>query len=241
VVRLGKSQGTPPGDCDTDALAAMVGPPGATFEALTAPLPALPLPPEGPLRDALVGTEHAAPQPGGRLHPMPLPRWVTPLFALFTVGLVPWIVVLAVTLPQRQYDDHYELAWVGYDVGLVCALGATMWLAHRRSVWIEVAAAMTATMLVVDAWFDVVTSRPGMNTWAAVGDAVIFELPIAALCVWLMRNAEHIRRRRARALFRLLYVNRILVDTLKAEPGEPEPATDPHEAVLAAPPTVRRG
>jgi hypothetical protein len=173
------------------------------------------------------------------LHAVPLPRWVAPLFGLFTVGLLPWIVWLALTLPRRQSDDRYELAWVGYDIGLVCALGATMWLARRRSTWIEVVAAVTATMLVVDAWFDVLSSRPGLDTWEAVADAVIFELPIAALCLWLTRNAEQVRRRRARALFGIAYAGRVLAQNLAAEPRGSEQPTDPQGALLASPPPVR--
>ena len=47
------------------------------------------------------------------------PRWVAPVFILLGVGLVPWTVVLAFTLPARHGTHHYDVAWTGFDVVLV--------------------------------------------------------------------------------------------------------------------------
>jgi hypothetical protein len=126
---------------------------------------------------------------------VPLPRWTAPAFLLFSVLLVPWIVWLAVSLPSSHTDRFYDVTWVGFDVGLLAALAAVVLLAHRRSTYVEFAAAVAATMLVVDAWFDMTTSTPGADRWEAIAAAVCVELPIAALCVWLIRNAEIVRRR----------------------------------------------
>jgi len=128
---------------------------------------------------------------------VPLPWWTAPTFLFFSVLLVPWIVWLAVSLPSSHVDRFYDVTWVGFDVGLLAALAAVVWLAHRRSSYVELAATAAATMLVVDAWFDTTTSTPGADRWEAIAACVFVELPIAALCVWLIRNAERVRSRRS--------------------------------------------
>jgi hypothetical protein len=135
--------------------------------------------------------------PVGRLA---LPRWVGPLFLTAAAGLVPWIIFLAMSLPRRAEAANYRLAWVGFDVGILGVLTALGWLAYRRSTWTEMLAACAATLLVVDAWFDVITAPHPPERLLALASALIFELPFAGLCVWLARNAELVRRRGMRRL-----------------------------------------
>ena len=125
-----------------------------------------------------------------------LPAWTAPVFLFFSVLLVPWIVWLSISLPSSHTDRFYDVTWVGFDVGLLGAMAAVVVLAKRRSEYVEVAATVTCTMLIVDAWFDITTSTPGADRWEAIAAAVFVELPIAALCGWLTRNAEAVRRRR---------------------------------------------
>lgn len=131
-----------------------------------------------------------------------LPRWTAPAFLAFTILLVPWIIWLAVSLPSDHVDRFYDVTWVGYDVGLLIALAAVVWLAQRRSAYVEIAATVAGTMLIVDAWFDITTSTPGADRWEAIGAAVLVELPISGLCWWLTRNAEKVRRRHTASLLR---------------------------------------
>ena len=84
-------------------------------------------------------------------------RWAGPLFALFSLILLPWTVYLGETLPSRQLSPNYDTAWAGFDVILVMALASTAYFALRRSRYLSTAATATATLLVVDAWFDVLT------------------------------------------------------------------------------------
>jgi hypothetical protein len=131
-----------------------------------------------------------------------LPSWAAPVFLGFVIALVPWIIWLALSLPSHHTDRIYDVTWVGFDVGLLVALGMVMLLAMRRSRLVEIAAAVAGTMLVVDAWFDITTSTPGADRWEAIGAAVLIELPIAGLCWWLTRNAEAVRVSRAEYLLR---------------------------------------
>jgi len=120
------------------------------------------------------------------------PRWIAPLFLAFSVILIPWIAILSVTLPDRQLARHYNLSWAGFDVLLVLAMGRTAWLAFREKRQMELAAVATATLLIVDAWFDITTSQPGWPLAQAILLAVFVELPTAALAFYISRRVERL-------------------------------------------------
>ena len=121
---------------------------------------------------------------------LPVPRWVTALFTIAAVGLLPWTLYLTFTLPSRHVTTHYDLAWVGFDIALAAAFAGTSWAAIRRSDWLVPLAAVTGTMLVCDAWFDVVTSSGAGEIGEAVAEAVFAELPLAALCTFIVYDSE---------------------------------------------------
>ena len=62
--------------------------------------------------------------------------------------------------------------------------------ALRASEWLQPLAALTGTMLLCDAWFDVVTSAGGDELGRAVLEALFAELPIAALCGWIVVDTK---------------------------------------------------
>lgn len=128
-------------------------------------------------------------------------RWAGPAFVLFSVIMVPWTIYLGYSLPSRRLSPHYDIAWAGFDVMLLVVLAATGYFALRRSPYLAVAAAVTATMLVVDAWFDVLTS-PRRELPQAITLAILIELPLAALCAWLSYHSEHLEERRIVLLLR---------------------------------------
>ena len=121
---------------------------------------------------------------------IPLSPRLTALLAVVAVALVPWTLYLTFTLPSRHVTFHYDLAWVGFDVALAASFAATSWATFRGSRWLVPLAAVTATMLCCDVWFDIVTSRSGSEMWEAVAEAVLVELPLAALCVFIVYDAE---------------------------------------------------
>jgi hypothetical protein len=121
---------------------------------------------------------------------IPLPRRLTALLALVAVALVPWTLYLTFTLPSRHVTLHYDLAWVGFDIALAASFAATAWAAFRGTQWLVPLAAVTGTMLCCDAWFDVVTSQSGAEMWEAVAEAVFVELPLAAVCAFIVYDAE---------------------------------------------------
>jgi uncharacterized membrane protein len=117
-------------------------------------------------------------------------RWIAPMLVLAAVVLIPWTLVLAYRLPARHTAHHWDLAWVGFDIALAAALGATGWAVARRSEWAPVAAAVAATLLLCDAWFDNVLANTREEHLEAALEAAFVEIPLALFCVWLALHSE---------------------------------------------------
>lgn len=98
------------------------------------------------------------------------------------VLLLPWIVVLAATLPAHIVARNWSIAWSGFDVLLAGMLGATAWLRRIGDARVGAVAGASAAMLVVDAWFDTSTSTLGLDSVMAWCSAVFLELPLAIVC-----------------------------------------------------------
>jgi len=128
-----------------------------------------------------------------------LVRIAGPLFAVLSLLLIPWIVFLATVLPSRQLSRHYDFAWAGFDGMLLIALATTAYFALRRSRNLSVAATSAGTLLIVDAWFDVLTSRH-RELPVSIAIAVLVELPLAALCWWLSKQTQAIAEKRIAVL-----------------------------------------
>ncbi len=118
-------------------------------------------------------------------HDLNTRRWLVWVLSLTAVGLVPWTLWLTYSLPERHVTDHYALAWVGFDIVLAAALAATAAAVVRGSDLLIPLAAATATMLLCDAWFDVVTSWGTHEGGDAVLEALLAELPLAAVCAFV--------------------------------------------------------
>jgi len=112
------------------------------------------------------------------------------LYSAAAVVLIPWTVYLAVTLPKRVIDTHYRGAWVGFDIMLVLAMVATAYFAFRMDTRVQLPAAATATLLLVDAWFDVMTAGGRAATLEAVVMALCIEIPAALLSLYVARRVN---------------------------------------------------
>jgi hypothetical protein len=107
--------------------------------------------------------------------------------ALVAAGLVmvPWLVVLATTLPATARAAHWSVAWVGLDAAEACLLLATGLLLIRRDERCSLTAAIAAALVLTDGWFDVLTSAPGGGEVTAVALAACVEVPVAGFCATL--------------------------------------------------------
>ncbi|MFG2985213.1 hypothetical protein ACGFYQ_28795 [Streptomyces sp. NPDC048258] len=112
-------------------------------------------------------------------------RTATATAALFTgagVALVPWMLVLAKTMPRTAEVSNWATAWIGLDLMLAAGLTGTGLLLRKGDPRASAVAAATAALLAMDAWFDVTTSlgtgQQGMALLLAAGA----ELPLALAC-----------------------------------------------------------
>jgi hypothetical protein len=120
------------------------------------------------------------------------PRWVAPAFGLGVLLLVPWMIYLGFELPEHNLARHWGLTWVGFDAVLAFTMMRTAWLAWKGRRQVEIPAAVTGVLLLVDAWFDVTTAAPGSDLIQALIVALVIEIPIAGVCFYVARNVEHV-------------------------------------------------
>lgn len=136
------------------------------------------------LMKALKALEKSAPSLADPLHEHRRLRFLTFLLGC-CLFLIPWIVFLALTLPRHYRTGHWGMAWTGFDVALLAALGATAWAVWLRRQIAIVCALVTGTLLVCDAWFDLMFSFGTSDFWLSAFTAVFGELPIAGLMFFL--------------------------------------------------------
>jgi len=142
------------------------------------------------------------PEPHEATEVRTVPWWVGPAFGLLALGTVPWVIFLAVTLPHHATFAHYRAVWVGFDSGLIAVLALTALLAWWARPEVALTSTAAATMLLVDAWFDVMTTPARHGLLMAVVLAVLVELPLAGICVWIARHAEQVMEYRVMVLVR---------------------------------------
>jgi len=111
-------------------------------------------------------------------------RWLVRLIAVSAAVLVPWAAYLALSLPASVSARHWPAAWAGQDAVMAVGLAATAWLAVRRDRRMTFPAVSTATLFLVDAWFDVCTAPAGRPLAMALADMVV-EVAEAAGCLAL--------------------------------------------------------
>jgi len=112
-------------------------------------------------------------------------RWLLLVLGAVAVGLLPWVGYLSATLPSEHVAHHWQIAWAGLDLAEAAAIVATFVALLRNSAAVTVLASIAGTLLVCDAWFDVITAQPGSDLAWALAFALFAELPLAALCFWI--------------------------------------------------------
>jgi hypothetical protein len=112
------------------------------------------------------------------------------LYTAAGIIMLPWIVYLAVTLPKRDLDLHYRAAWVGFDCLLAFTIIRTAYMAFRVDQRVQFPATATATLLIVDAWFDVTTSGSRSQLIEALILAAFIEIPSALFSMYLARQVN---------------------------------------------------
>jgi hypothetical protein len=127
-------------------------------------------------------------------------HWVVRFLALCCLGLIPWTIGLAVTLPRTYLVGNWPLAWTGFDAILLGCLSTTAWALWKQRQIAVPASMVTCVLLACDAWFDVVTARGGHCLIVSLATAVFAELPLAALLCLISVRLLHAGVRVARGL-----------------------------------------
>ena len=122
--------------------------------------------------------------------PTRLRQWVIGLFGLIGLAMLPWTIWLSASLKPHHETEHWDLAWSGFDTALAVAFLLTAFAAWRKSPWVGALAAATGTLLVTDAWFDIVLESHSDELRKALYLAVLAELPLAVLCFWIAYRTE---------------------------------------------------
>jgi len=137
------------------------------------------------LLQGLVALEQqSAPRPGSSR------KWDVVLIVTVAacIVLAAWIGVLAVTLPKFYRTGTWRGAWVGFDVALLAAFAATAWAAWRRRQLLVICLIVLATLLLCDAWFDVVLDVDTPGFLASLLSALLVEAPLAVLAIAMARR-----------------------------------------------------
>lgn len=104
------------------------------------------------------------------------------------MALVPWTFFLGVTLPPRYDAGHWRLLWTGFDAALIVVLLLAAWAAWYRRQILASLAIVAGTLLVCDAWFDMVTSFGHRDEWLTMLTGFGGELPLGVFFFWLYRR-----------------------------------------------------
>jgi NAD(P)H-dependent FMN reductase len=114
---------------------------------------------------------------------LPGSRRMLELLAVGAVSLIPWTILLAVTLPASREVHQWRAAWVGFDAMLIIAMAATAVLGWRRHRAVFLTGPATAVLLVCDAWFDISFDAGTSDVWVSAALAGLVELPLAAFLI----------------------------------------------------------
>jgi hypothetical protein len=101
--------------------------------------------------------------------------------AACSVGMIPWTIGLAVTLPRDYQAGNWALAWTGFDVILIGCFAVTGWSLWKQRQVALPAAIATSVLLLCDVWFDLLTAHGGKDLLVSIITALFGEIPIAIL------------------------------------------------------------
>jgi hypothetical protein len=99
------------------------------------------------------------------------------------VILAAWTGVLATTLPLYYRAGGWRGAWVGFDIALLVALAVTGWAAWRGRQVLILCLIVVATLLLCDAWFDVILDLRTSGFQMSLLTALLVEVPLATLAI----------------------------------------------------------
>jgi formate-dependent nitrite reductase membrane component NrfD len=110
-----------------------------------------------------------------------VPLWLGVIYTGLSLVLIPWTFYLSTTLPAHHLSSHWGWSWVGLDIGITLSLLFSALLVYLKSDWVIISSTATGSLLVADAWFDIMTAHAGSDLKQSVALAIFVELPLAAI------------------------------------------------------------
>lgn len=120
-----------------------------------------------------------------------IPKWVTPIFIILSLVLLPWTIYLGATLPVHHLSAHWDISWTGLDLAIFIAMLFTGIFAYLKSRLTVVSSSTVGSLLLVDAWFDVMSQRMGLQLHEAIFLAIFVEIPLSILSYYIAIKALH--------------------------------------------------
>ena len=120
-----------------------------------------------------------------------LPSWAGLFYMTAAAILIPWTVYLSMTLPTRQITHYWDIVWEGFDCLVILMLVSTAYFIAKKSIWVMLSASSLGTCLIIDSWFDVLTSKRGIDLIHSVLLAFFIELPVAILSLYFAFITAH--------------------------------------------------
>lgn len=122
------------------------------------------------------------------------PQVVAICFLTIAAGMVPWTVLLGLSVPPRHGAGHWNLLWISVDVGLIFVLSYAAWVAwfHRP---INPSTFIVAGMLLLlEAWFNGTTSLGHRDRWIPLLIALAGEVPLTVVFFWFGQSETLVHR-----------------------------------------------
>jgi hypothetical protein len=118
------------------------------------------------------------------------------LLMVGALGETLWTIYVGYDLPRHYVANNWDVAWVGLDAAQVLMLAGAAWAAWRRRSLLVMFATASATLLLLDAWFDVTTARRGDVLQGALLAGLV-EVPSAIALVWVAHRGLRLMARAA--------------------------------------------
>ncbi len=107
------------------------------------------------------------------------------VFLAGAVFLIPWTVFLGLTLPPKYDARNWGVLWTGFDAVLITVLLLAAWAARFKRRILATITNAAGTLLICDAWFDMVSSFGNRDDWLTLLTGFGGELPLGVYFLWL--------------------------------------------------------
>ncbi len=118
-----------------------------------------------------------------------IPRWVVAVYTAIAIALIPWTIYMGWTLPTHHLTVNWDVSWTGLDIALIIAFLLTGLAAYTKSLWIVMTSTAVGTLLMVDAWFDLMSEHQSPEFAQSLFTAAALEMPLALISFYIAAHA----------------------------------------------------